>query len=49
MVIKKTRLKPAKTPDNSGQDQGELQRCGTTLICCEESNGERMEGEYKII
>ena len=33
--------------DGSGQDQGELQRCGTTLICREESNGGRMEGDYK--
>ena len=30
--------------DGSGKDQDELQR-GTTLICREESNGERIERE----
>ena len=34
---------------DSGQDQDELQRSGATLICCEESNEESMEGEYKRI
>ena len=31
--------------DGSGQDQHELQRSGTTLICREESNGGRIGKE----
>ena len=50
-MIKRLGRSPPKIEnlDGSGQDQDELQRSGTTLICREESNGGRLEGAYKRI
>ena len=47
-----TRSKPTKTLMvlvQTGKDQDELQHGDKTLICREESNGGRTDGEYKRI